>query len=111
MIRKQPARPPDDATAGPRRTFIIAPVIGAKPDTGVLLGGAGNVAVYHGERSTTHISTTVFGLSVSTKGQVLSNVRFNIFHEGRPLVDCWRQPVQLDVARHLRARHVDDAGR
>ena len=35
----------------------FAPVIGAKPSSGMLLGAAGNVAFYRGDPATTHISS------------------------------------------------------
>ena len=64
----------------------FAPVIGAKPSSGVLLGAAGNVAFYRGEPSTTHISSAVASLTFSTKGQTALTDRFTMF--GRD--DRWR---------------------
>lgn len=80
MVRKKPREAATDDNVNPGKwSFIIAPTIGSKPDTGVTFGAAGNVASYRGDPKTTHISTSVFGISFSTKGQTLANVRFGIF--------------------------------
>jgi hypothetical protein len=77
LLRDKPRDPAEDDA--PRRMFVVAPVIGSKPDTGLVFGGAGNVAFYRGDPETTHISTSVFGLTFSQKGQTLSNVRLGVF--------------------------------
>ena len=64
----------------------FAPVIGAKPSAGVLLGVAGNIAFYRGEPSTTHISSVVASITVSTEGQTAVTDRFTMFANG----DRWR---------------------
>ncbi len=64
----------------------FAPVIGAKPSAGVLLGVAGNIAFYRGEPSTTHISSAVASVTVSTEGQIAVTDRFTMFANG----DRWR---------------------
>ena len=68
----------------PMKAF--APVIGAKPSSGVLLGVAGNVAFYRGDPTTTSISSVVASLTFSTKGQTAFTDRFTMF--GRQ--DRWR---------------------
>jgi hypothetical protein len=77
-IRDKPPPPPPDPHA-PHRMFVIAPVIGSKPDTGVSFGGAGNIAQFHGDPDTTHISTSVFSATVSQHGQTLTSARLTIF--------------------------------
>ena len=64
----------------------FAPVIGAKPSSGVLLGIAGNIAFYRGEPATTHISSAVASLTFSTKGQTAITNRFTMFARD----DRWR---------------------
>jgi outer membrane protein assembly factor BamA len=64
----------------------FAPVIGAKPSAGVLLGAAGNVAFYRGEPSTTRISSVVVSATFSTKSQTAVTDRFAMFGRG----DRWR---------------------
>ena len=69
--------------------MAFAPVIGAKPSSGVLFGAAGNVAFYRGDPSTTRISSIVTSLTFSTKKQTSLTNRFTVFaresrwrHEG-----------------------------
>jgi outer membrane protein assembly factor BamA len=60
----------------------FAPVIGAKPSSGVLFGAAGNVAFYRGEPATTSISSIVTSLTLSSKGQISLTDRFTMFGHG-----------------------------
>ena len=64
----------------------FAPVIGAKPSSGVLLGAAGNVAFFRGDPATTHISSAVASLTFSTEKQTSLTNRFTMFTSG----DRWR---------------------
>ena len=59
--------------------MAFAPVIGAKPSSGVLFGAAGNVAFYRGDPSTTRISSIVTSLTFSTKKQTSLTNRFTMF--------------------------------
>ena len=59
--------------------MAFAPVIGAKPSSGVLFGAAGNVAFYRGDPSTTRISSMVASLTFSTKKQTSLTNRFTMF--------------------------------
>jgi hypothetical protein len=63
-----------------------APVIGAKPSAGVLLGVAGNIAFFRGDPKTTHISSLVASLTFSTKKQTALTGRFALLTEA----DRWR---------------------
>ena len=56
--------------------YAFAPVIGYKPSSGGLIGFAGNVARYRGDPKTTHISSAVASLTVSTLKQVSATARF-----------------------------------
>ncbi len=78
-IRNKPDPPPVDPDNPPRRMFVVAPVIGAKPDTGVVFGAAGNIARYYGDPKMTHISTSVLSATVSQHGQVLTAARLTAF--------------------------------
>ena len=62
--------------------IAFAPVIGAKPSSGVLFGAAGNVAFYRGDPSTTRISSLVTSLTFSTKKQTSLTNRFTMFGRG-----------------------------
>lgn len=64
----------------------FAPVIGAKPSSGALLGVAGNIAFYRGDPATTRISSVVTSLTFSSKGQTSLTDRFTMFGDG----DRWR---------------------
>ena len=77
-------RQPDWDYRKPMKAF--APVIGAKPSAGVLLGVAGNVAFYRGDPSTTHISSVVASVTFSTESQTAVTDRFTMFGRG----DRWR---------------------
>jgi outer membrane protein assembly factor BamA len=68
----------------PMRAF--APVVGAKPSSGVLMGVAGNIAFFRGEPSTTHISSLVASVTFSTKKQTAITDRFTILTKD----DRWR---------------------
>jgi len=59
--------------------IAFAPVIGAKPSSGILLGAAGNVAFFRGDPSTTRISSVVASLTFSTKKQTALTERFTMF--------------------------------
>jgi len=78
--------PPDAVWDYRKPMKAFAPVIGAKPANGVLLGVAGNVAFYRGEPTTTHISSAIATLTFSTKGQTSLTDRFTIFTRD----DRWR---------------------
>ena len=70
MLRRKD--PPPSSEAGfdyrkPMRAF--APVIGAKPSSGVIVGVAGNVGFFRGEPATTHISSSVASVTVTTRKQ------------------------------------------
>ena len=75
--KENPAEP---AAWDYRQTMkAFAPVIGAKPSSGALLGVAGNIAFYRGDPATTRISSMVASLTWSTKGQIALTDRFTIF--------------------------------
>ena len=61
----------------PMRAF--APVVGAKPSSGPLIGLAGNMALYRGTPETTHISSAVASLTFSAKKQTALLARFGLF--------------------------------
>jgi hypothetical protein len=87
LRRLRQKEPKPEAAWDYREPMIaVAPVIGAKPSSGVLLGAAGNVAFYRGRPATTHISSAVASFTVSTKGQVAVTNRFTIYARD----DRWR---------------------
>jgi hypothetical protein len=56
-----------------------APVIGAKPSAGLILGVAGNAAFYLGDPSSTHISSGVGSVTVTSKKQAGINGHNTVF--------------------------------
>jgi Omp85 superfamily domain len=49
--------------------WAIAPVIGVKPSSGVIAGVAGNVGFFRGDPSTTHISSSIASVTITTRKQ------------------------------------------
>lgn len=85
--RKKEAPPgPFDHT---KRMRALAPVIGVKPSTGAIFGVAGNIASYRGDPATTHISSSIVSLTVTTRKQAGISARTTMF--GRD--DRWRAEV------------------
>jgi hypothetical protein len=78
-LRHKEADAHSDAWDYHKPMVAVAPVIGAKPSSGVLFGAAGNVAFYRGNPATTHISSMVTSLTFSTKKQTSLTNRFTIF--------------------------------
>jgi outer membrane protein assembly factor BamA len=80
-IRHKTMTPEQQAAASDlsRRMYAVAPVIGYKPSSGVMIGVAGNIAYFRGEPATTHISSTVASLTVSSLKQTSLSARFSAF--------------------------------
>ena len=77
--RKKP--PPPPAQQG-KKMIIATPVIGSNPSAGFVFGAAGQMAFFRGDPSTTRISSGTASLTISTKSQIVFNVRFHSFSEG-----------------------------
>ena len=75
-IRKKPA-PTEFDYSKPMRA--IAPVIGAKPSSGVIAGVAGNVGFFRGDPETTRISSSVASVTFTSKKQAGINVHTMMF--------------------------------
>jgi hypothetical protein len=90
LLRKLRHKEKSDKEPAPgdyrKRMVAVAPVIGAKPSSGVLAGVAGNVAFYRGDPKTTHISSLVGSLTFSSKKQTAFSGRFTMFTRD----DRWR---------------------
>lgn len=102
-----------DAQRGDRDPMAAwAPVLGAKPSSGILFGVAGNVAFFRGEPQTTHLSSVVASLTFSAKSQTSLSGRFTLFTAD----DGWRvegdnraQWTSQDTYRLGTATHSHDA--
>jgi outer membrane protein assembly factor BamA len=77
--RKKPPPPPIEPG---KKMIIAAPVIGSNPSAGFIVGAAGQMAFFRGDPSTTRISAGTASLTISTKEQLVFNVRFDSFSEG-----------------------------
>jgi outer membrane protein assembly factor BamA len=77
---------PDEPADPTRRMRAFAPVIGAKPSAGVIVGVAGNVAYFRGDPATTSISSTIASVTVTSKKQAGISTHTTMF--GRD--DRWR---------------------
>jgi outer membrane protein assembly factor BamA len=73
--------PPPPSEAG-QKMIVAAPIIGSNPSAGFLVGAAAQMALFRGDPSTTRITSGIASLSISTKKQVLFNVRFDSFSDG-----------------------------
>ena len=82
IIREWRKKPPPPPAQPGKKMIIAAPVIGSNPSAGFVVGAAGQMAFYRGDPSTTRISAGTASLTISTKSQVVFNVRFHSFSEG-----------------------------
>ena len=87
-LRKKDQAPDSSESQAPARESMraIAPVVGVKPSSGVIVGVAGNVAFYNGDPSTTRISSSVASVTVTTKKQAGIKEQTTMFGSG----DRWR---------------------
>ncbi len=72
-------KPASDTFDYRKRMVAAAPVIGAKPSAGVIIGVAGNAAFYLGDPATTHISSGVGSVTFTSKGQAGINAHNTVF--------------------------------
>jgi outer membrane protein assembly factor BamA len=84
--RKKDQPPVSTQPDSPASMRAIAPVIGAKPSSGVIFGVAGNIAFYRGNPATTHISSSVASITATSKKQAGIKTQTTMF--GRD--DRWR---------------------
>ena len=82
LIRAWRQKPPPPVEEPGHKAFIVAPVIGSNPSAGFLIGAAGQMTMFRGDPSTTSITSGIASLTVSTKKQIVFNVRFDSFSDG-----------------------------
>ena len=82
LFRAWRQKPPPPEKEPGHKAFIVAPVIGSNPSAGFLLGAAGQMTMFRGDPSTTSITSGIASFTVSTKKQIVVNVRFGSFSEG-----------------------------
>ncbi len=89
-LRHKEVTPEEAAAAADpaRRMYAIAPVVGYKPSSGVLVGVGGNAAFYRGNPATTHISSLVTSFTFSSKAQTSLTARVATFgRDDRSMLD------------------------
>ncbi|HEY4327633.1 MAG TPA: hypothetical protein VGN20_26860 [Mucilaginibacter sp.] len=77
-LTKKPKKPID--TVGkdkPNLSFL--PVLGYSPANGVVLGAAVSVTTYRGDPKTTKLTTALLNASITTKDQVILNLRYDLY--------------------------------
>ena len=84
LIRKLRNKPPSEVVETDFRKAMraFAPVIGAKPSSGVIFGVAGNVGFFRGDPATTRISSSVASVTISSKKQTGINAHTMMFGNG-----------------------------
>lgn len=82
LVRAWRHKEPPPSNEPGQKMIVAAPIIGSNPSAGFLLGVAAQMAVYRGDPSTTRITSGIASLSMSTKKQVLFNVRFDSYSDG-----------------------------
>jgi len=82
LIRAWRHKPPPPEKDPRQPTIVAAPVIGSNPSSGFIIGGAGQMTLFRGDPATTRITSGIASLTVSTKKQVVFNVRFDSFSDG-----------------------------
>ena len=68
-LRHKEQPPPEHEFDYRKAMKAFAPVIGAKPSSGVIFGVAGNIGFFRGEPSTTRISSSVASVTFTTRKQ------------------------------------------
>jgi hypothetical protein len=82
VIRKWTGKPVKIVNDTPKRgekNLSLLPVLGYSPANGFVVGGAVSVTEYHGDPKTTRLSSALLNVSLTTKKQILLNLRFDYF--------------------------------
>ncbi len=83
---KGEADKPQPAWDHRKKMLAVAPIIGYKPTSGVVVGAGGNIAFFRGDPKTTHISSAVLSMTFSAKKQTALTGRFTVSSRD----DRWR---------------------
>jgi len=82
VIRAWRQKPPPPEPPPGEKMIVAAPVIGSNPSAGFFIGVAGQMAFFRGDPSTTRITSGIASVTISSKKQVVFNVRFDSFSDG-----------------------------
>ena len=69
----------DPVASARKSAFVLAPIIGSKPSTGLSVGVASNITFFRGDPETTHTSTGYAAIRFTEEHQLLSSLRFAVF--------------------------------
>ncbi len=82
IIRKWTGKVPKPQAAVPEkgvRNLSLLPIVGYTPANGFVIGGAISVTEFLGEPSHTNLSSTLINVSLTTKSQLLMNLKFDVY--------------------------------
>ena len=82
IIRKWTGKVPKPQAAIPEkgvRNLSLLPIVGYTPANGFVIGAAISVTEFLGEPSHTNLSSTLINVSLTTKSQLLMNLKFDVY--------------------------------
>ena len=82
MIRKwtnKPAKIPNDTPRAGAKNISLLPIIGYSPANGFVIGAAVSSTEFLGDPKLTRLSTALVNVSLTTKEQILLNLRFDLY--------------------------------
>jgi outer membrane protein assembly factor BamA len=82
ILRKWMGKPPKQISNVPEegvKNLSLLPIVGYSPANGFVIGGAVSVTEYHGNPKNTRLSSALLNVSLTTKKQVLLNLRYDYF--------------------------------
>jgi outer membrane protein assembly factor BamA len=82
VIRKWTGKAPKPQRSLPEKgvkNLSLLPIVGYTPANGFVIGGAISVTEFLGEPSHTNLSSTLINVSLTTKSQLLMNLKFDVY--------------------------------
>lgn len=76
---KKPAKPDNIIPKEGVKNLSLLPIIGYTPANGFVVGGAISVTEFLGNPKTTNLSSALINVSLTTKSQVLLNLKFDLY--------------------------------
>jgi hypothetical protein len=82
VLRKWTGKPPKPNTGSPKvgvKNLSLLPIIGYTPANGFVIGAAISLTEFLGAPKTTNLSSALINVSLTTKSQVLMNLKYDLF--------------------------------
>jgi outer membrane protein assembly factor BamA len=82
VLRKWTGKPPKPNAGAPKvgvKNLSLLPIVGYTPANGFVIGGAISVTEFLGAPKTTNLSSALINVSLTTKSQVLLNLKYDLF--------------------------------